>query len=64
MSNEQCYQPMPLKMKNCNGKMRYLYAPPGAARRNMCVEEDICSAANHEVGSGVVCFVFVYKGNS
>jgi len=51
-SNDNCYQPMPLKMKNCNGKMRYLYAPAAAARRNMCVEEDICDAKSHETFDG------------
>ena len=51
-SNEQFYQPMPLKMKNCNGKMRYLYAPAATARRNMCVEEDICDAMSHEIFDG------------
>jgi len=52
MSNEACYQPMPLKMKNCNGKMRYLYAPPSKTQRNMCVEEDICDANSHKVFDG------------
>ena len=47
-ANEQCYQARPIKVKNCNGKMMYLYSPPNAAYRNMCVEEDICQAANHE----------------
>ena len=48
-ANENCYQPKPLKMKNCEGKMRYLYVPPVAGRRNMCVEEDVCNANSHEV---------------
>ena len=49
MSNEECRQPMPLKMANCNGRMRYMYAPPAAGDRKMCVEEDICQAASHTV---------------
>jgi len=49
LANELCYQEMPLKMTNCGGKIRYLYAPPQANNRNMCVEEDICDAASHEV---------------
>ncbi|XP_063691658.1 uncharacterized protein LOC134823987 [Bolinopsis microptera] len=52
MANEQCYQPMPLKMKNCNGKMRYLYAPVRHDNRKMCVEEDVCDANSHEVFDG------------
>ena len=48
-ANEQCYQATPLKMKNCGGNMMYLYAPPNAAYRNLCVEEDICKVANHKV---------------
>lgn len=49
MANEDCYNEQPFKMKNCNGRMRYLYLPPAKTDRNMCVEEDICKADGHKV---------------